>query len=114
MITEQALQEAIAECQGQKTPNRDTCMMLAAFYTIQDHLYPKELSADTNKTSEPSYSYAAPEPAEQVSYDSGSEFSDAIRGRDVNDILPILDDAMNAVKAFMPRLYNGIMNKLTE
>ena len=114
MITEQALQEAIAECQGQKTPNRDTCMMLAAFYTIQDHLYPKECLVDTNKTLEPSYSYAAPEQAEQVSYDSGSEFSDAIRGRDINDILPILDDAMDAVKTLLPRLYHGIMNKLTE
>ena len=103
MITEQALEEAILECQGERNPNRDTCMMLAAFYIIQERLYPKA----------PSYSFAAPEQTEQVSYDSGTEFSDAIRGRDVNDILPILDDAMDAVKTMLPRLYNGIMHKLT-
>ena len=107
MITEQALQEAIAECQGQREPNRETCMMLAAFYTIQEHLYPR--SGD-NAIALPSYSYAAP--PEQVSYDSGSEFAEAIRGRDVNEILPIIDDAMDAVKTLLPRLYNGIMQKL--
>ena len=104
MISEQALQEAIAECQGQRNPTRDTCMMLAAFYTIQDHLYPV-----------PSYSFASPpERAEQVSYTSGSEFSEAIRGRDVNDVLPVLDEMMDAVKVLLPRLYKGVMNKLSE
>lgn len=110
MITEQDLQAAIAECNGTRNPNRDTCMMLAAFYTIQDHLYPQGQIVDVNKMVEPSYSYAAP--PEQVSYDSGSEFAEAIRGRDVNEILPIIDDAMDAVKTLLPRLYNGIMQKL--
>lgn len=109
MITEKALQEAIAECQGVRNPNRETCMMLAAFYTIQDHLYP----SNYNSSIEPSYSYAS-EPAEQVRYDSGSEFSEAIRGRDINEILPILDEAMDAIKTLLPRLYNGIMRQLTE
>lgn len=105
MITAEALQEAIAECQGERNPNRDTCMMLAAFYTIQDHLYPQERSM-------PSYSFA--EPPEQVGYDSGTEFSAAIKGKSVDDILPIMDDAMDAVKTMLPRLYNGIMAKLTK
>ena len=102
MITEEALREAILECQGERNPNRETCMMLAAFYTIQEHLYPK---ADA-----PTYSYA--EPPEQVSYDSGSEFAEAIRGRDWSEILPVLDECMDAVKTMMPRLYKGIMDKL--
>ena len=106
MITEFALQEAIAECKGELNPNRDTCMMLAAFYTIQDHMYHRESRI------EPSYSYAAPELTGQVSYDSGSEFSDAIRGKDMDKILPVLDECMDAVKTMMPRLYDGIMHKL--
>ena len=40
MITEQDLQEAIAECQGERHPNANTCMKLAAFYTIKNELYP--------------------------------------------------------------------------
>ena len=106
MITEQALQEAIAECQGNKNPNRETCMMLAAFYTIQDHLYP-------HVTDPPAYSYA-PGPAEQVSYDSGTEFSDALKGRDLDEIMPVLDDMMDAVKTMLPRLYDGIMKRLRD
>ena len=106
MITEQALAEAIAECQGQRNPNRDTCMMLAAFYTIQDHLYGKT-----------SYSYAS-EPEEQaethLTFNSGSEFSQAIQGMDMDRVLKIVDEAMDAVKVMLPRLYAGIMRKLRE
>lgn len=110
MITEQALAEAIAECQGQRNPTRETCMMLAAFYTIQDHLYGQ-------KESPPSYSYAPPpvEPAENLlAYDSGSEFSEAIRGRDANDVLAIVDEAMDALQIVQPRLYAGILRKLRD
>ena len=105
MITEQALREAIAECQGERNPNRDTCMMLAAFYTIQDHLYPE-------RNVIPSYSYA--EPPEQVRYDSGSDFSRAIDGMDMNDVLAVIDEAMDTIKVLLPRLYDGIMRQLTE
>ena len=105
MITEQALQEAIAECQGQRNPNRETCIMLAAFYTIQEHLFPK---------SEPAYSFApAPESTDKVTYSSGSEFSQALQGRDINEVMPILEEMMDAVKTLLPRLYHGIMDKLS-
>lgn len=110
MITEQALAEAIAECQGQRNPNRDTCMMLAAFYTIQDHLYGRSERP-------PEYSYAPPpaEPAETTTtYDSGSEFSEAIRGREVNEVLAVVDEAMDAVKVMLPRLYAGVLRKLRD
>lgn len=35
MIKLEDLEEAIAECQGQRNPNADTCIKLAAFYTIK-------------------------------------------------------------------------------
>ena len=43
MITEKDLQEAIAECQGERSPNASTCIKLAAFYTIKEHLYPDQV-----------------------------------------------------------------------
>jgi hypothetical protein len=103
VITEQALREAIAECQGERSPNRDTCIMLAAFYTIQEHLYPTEA---------PQYSFAAP--PEQVSYDSGTEFSQVISGLPTERVYAVMDEAMTTLEAIMPRLYNGIMRQLTE
>ena len=42
MITEKDLQDAIAECQGERKPNANTCIKLAAYFTIYDHLFPKE------------------------------------------------------------------------
>ena len=46
-----ALDEAIAECQGQRNPDSKTCMMLAAFLTIKKELYPEHYSP-------PGYSFA--------------------------------------------------------
>lgn len=110
MITEQALAEAIAECQGQQNPDRNTCVMLAAFYTIQDHLYGPSARV-------PEYSYDPPpgEPTEDPPiYDSGSEFSEAIRGLDMNTVLAVVDEAMDALQVVQPRLYAGILRKLRD
>ena len=40
MITEQDLQAAIAECEGVRNPTSNTCLKLAAYYTIKDKMYP--------------------------------------------------------------------------
>ena len=45
MITEKDLQEAIAECQGQRNPTTSTCIKLAAFYTIRRELFGEEKEA---------------------------------------------------------------------
>ena len=41
MITERDLQEAIAECNGERNPNANTCIKLAAFLTIQKEMFGK-------------------------------------------------------------------------
>lgn len=102
MITEKDLQEAIAECQGVRNPNANTCLKLAAYYVIKDHLFGKE----------PSYSYAAgPEP-EMVEYNSDSEFSKIIKGKDINEVLSIIDELMETLHVINPRLYEGVITKL--
>ena len=100
MIKEDDLIEAIAECQGQRNPNASTCMKLASYYIIQDHI----------KQEEPSYSFAAP--PEQVTYDSGTEFSERIRDMDINDVLTVIDELMTTLSLVNPRLYDGVMRKL--
>lgn len=112
MITEQDLQEAIAECQGKRNPDSRTCIMLAAFLTIKDHMYPKD--------EEPvrSYSYAPPpeipEPAGNViDYASDTEFGQIVNGRKVEEIMPIIDELVSEpVRAFNPRLYDAFLRKL--
>jgi hypothetical protein len=108
MITEQALQEAIAECHGERNPNANTCMKLAAYYTIRDHL-----EAQGNAPVLPGRSYA-PEPPqpETIQWEGDSEFARTIRGLPVSYIMPIMDELMEAVQVLQPRLYNGVISKL--
>lgn len=111
MITEQALQEAIAECQGERNPDRNTCMMLAAFYTIQDHLYPEDPRMST-------YSQAAPPDnvqysgTESVGSYGDSEFLQTIRGKDPEAVWKVMDELMDTLKMVNGRLYNSIMHKI--
>lgn len=106
MITEHDLQEAIAECEGQRNPSSSTCMKLAAFYTIRDKMFPKE------DIKEPVFYSMASEPVQK--YASGTEFSKAISGRNAEELIPIFDELMTAVQVISPRLYDGVMRKITE
>lgn len=101
MIKEQDLHEAIAECQGEKNPNANTCIKLAAYYTILNNIRGTETH---------SYSFA-PEPTEQVRYNSGSEFSEAVNGMNVNDFIEVMDDLMEALQVLMPKLYYATLDK---
>lgn len=109
MITEQDLKEAIAECQGVKNPKADTCIKLAAFYTIYDHLYPQKQEEISM------YSYQAP-PAEDIEktidYYSDTEFGQAIDGKDATEIWEIMDDLMSALQLLNPSLYANAMRKI--
>ena len=111
MITEHDLMEAIAECQGERNPNANACIKLAAFYTIRNELFGKPEQLPVSE----SYSYAeAPTelPEITIGYDSGTEFSDAIHGRNPDDIWPWLDELMSTIQVLMPRLYESAMNRL--
>jgi hypothetical protein len=106
VITEHDLQEAIAACEGERKPNASTCIKLAAFYTIRDHLFPKE------QMGEPVfYSQAAPREY-TAEYESDTEFWQAIRGMHPDDIMPIMDELMSALQVLNPRLYAGVMRKI--
>lgn len=109
MITEKDLQEAIAECQGQRNPNASTCIKLAAFYTIRRELYGETKDA----VQFPVYSYAMEtEPEPVIINESGSEFSRAINGRKQEEIWPLMDEMMDTIHAIHPRLYNAVMDRL--
>ena len=106
MITEYDLQEAIAECEGQINPNANTCLKLASFYIIKDHMYPEDQET-------PAYSFSAPpsDVVEQsITYSSDTEFAREINGKDPNTMWSVMDELMSTLQMLNPRLYNGVMD----
>ena len=116
MINKKDLQEAIAECTGKRNPTADTCMKLAAYYTIQDHLYKDTTPTKSMSAYRPvvSQSFAADPLPESRSYDGqgGSEFLDLVKGKDVNVVMAVMDELMTTLGVINPRLYEGVMTKL--
>lgn len=105
MITEKDLQEAISECQGQRNPNANTCIKLAAYLTIQKELYPK--------AEEPvqTYSYMSGS-ADVIEFDSESEFAKMANGKSQDFVMPVIDELMEALNVLNPRLYESVLRKL--
>jgi hypothetical protein len=108
VITERDLQDAIAECQGERRPNANTCIKLAAYLTIYDHLYPKkaELTAAVPQTIFQTVD-------EDTIGDYGdSDFCRAINGRKAAEIWPVMNELMETIQIINPRLYDGVMRQL--
>lgn len=106
MIRVEDLQEAIAECQGQRNPNAQTCIKLAAYYTILDHITGEKPQVAPIKIpiieKEPGYSYS-----------SGTEFAEAVRGKSMDEIMPVIDELMSALTVLHPKLYQATIQKLS-
>ena len=100
MIKESDLLDAIAECQGERNPNANTCIKLAAYYTILNNL--------NHEVETPSYSRSASK------YDSGSEFSVLVSDMYIEDLLPVVDELMDTIQVLMPKLYAATMRKLKD
>ena len=109
MITEKDLQEAIAECQGKRNPNANTCIMLAAFLTIQKEMFVKQEELPQI----PTYSYA-PAPVGEVTYESDTEFSQKIQGMNIEEVIGIMDELMTTLQVVNPRLYASVMRRVAE
>lgn len=95
LITRQDLLDAIAKCQGQKNPNANTCIKLAAYYTILDH---------------------TPESEFDYSYSSGStsEFMEIAKGKSSDRVVTIMDNLMEELQKVNPKLYYATMERLKE
>ena len=113
MITEKDLQEAIAECEGQRNPTANTAIKLAAFYIIRNEMFPtkKELY-------QPGYSLAPPptetptEPSGTIGDYGDSEFLQAVKGKSPETVWPVLDELMETLMIVNRRVYDGVLRKI--
>lgn len=101
MIAEKELYEAIAECQGQRNPNANTCIKLASYYTILDHMIPEKVQ---------SHSFAGNPTS--IAYSGDSEFAQIINGRDSDEVMAVMDELMDTLFVVNPRLYASVIRKL--
>lgn len=111
MITKQDLEAAIAECVGERNPNANTCIKLAAFYTIRNELF----GDPEQPVPLPAYSYAAPpdEVEKPIIYDSDTDFGRLVNGRLPSEILPVIDELVSeALAAVNPRLHDAFLRRL--
>lgn len=113
MITEQDLQAAIAECEGTRSPNANTCLKLAAFYTIKDKLYPQQEENHFADTGNMMYSGAAEPETVKPMLESDTEFARVAEGISMDRLLVVMDELMTTIQVLQPRLYDGVMRKLT-
>ena len=107
MITVDELKAAIAEMQGERTPNAQTCIKLAAYYTILNELQDKPVSSG--------YSSApAPSVPETVDYYSETEFGQMVQDKPVKAVMAVIDELLGYLSAIQPRMYDGVMRKLRQ
>ena len=104
MITVDDLKAAIAECEGERNPNANTCMKLSAYYILL-----KE------KQGEPTSYSNSPEPVSLVrEYSSPTEFGQAIQGKDTLSVLEVMDELVTLLEGIQPQIYKGVMRKLNQ
>ena len=94
MITEKELDEAIRQYEDTDNPTSQTCIALAAFYAVKDHLYPAGIS------------YDAP------FYSGDTEFGRVVQNRKVEDVMAIMEELMTALQVLHPNLYESVLTKL--
>lgn len=95
MITENELKQAIHYCQGLKDPNANDCIKLAAYMTILDHTEEKE---------PPNYSFSAKP--------SNVKLAQALERKSVDEIIELIDELLEAVEVYNPRLYKSFIARL--
>ena len=102
MITQDDLRHGISAFLSQKDITPNDCVKLAAYITIQNHLYPQEQEEERQ---------AEPMP---ISVSGDSPLRSAIRGKPQEELLAIADELMETLEVLQPRLYDAVMRKISE
>lgn len=112
MITEKDLQEAIAECEGQRNPNANTCIKLAAYHVLLDHLHKDTVNVTPQSFIDIGNSYSSG--PDVIDYTGNSEFSELVHGMDQYKVMSIMDELMTTLQVLNPRLYNSVLRKISD
>ena len=109
LITKHDLDEAIAECQGQRNPNANTCIKLASFFIIRRELF-EEDKEDEQFSQQPMFSYSSGD--NLIGRYGDSEFLDAVDGKPVENVMLVMNELMDSMQVLQPRIYDSVMRKI--
>ncbi len=93
MISERDLLEAIMETEDEP-PSYTSIKKLANLYIVYDHLYGKKPIPDNIETKK------------------DSEFWQAVNGKDMNNVLAIMDELMETLEVINNRAYQSVIQKI--
>ena len=117
MITKDDLEAAIAECLGVRNPSANTCIKLAAFYTIRNAMFDDNKPIDNSYAEQPYLSMTSAEqdtPRQVVEYISETDFAKAMNGMDSEKAWAIIDELVATIYITNRQLYNALMRKIEE
>ena len=102
MLSKAELLNEIAALEAQEA-SWQNCERLAALYIIRWELFGNSEQLKVLPVSE-----------NQVTYDSGTEFSQVIHGMDSDRAWAVMDELMDkTLRIINPRLYNGVLAELS-
>lgn len=103
MFTRAELMDAINEFDRSKHTIQN-CEKLAAIYTVLDHLDEPGYSG---------YSYSKKDPVDaEIGFYGDSEFLEIVSGKPEKDVLLLVNELVEAVSVFNPRLQSNFLDKL--
>ena len=106
MITLNDLETAIAKCQGEENPNAQTCIKLAAYYTIREAMFGGPPATAPMEPEQP------PGPEAFVAFDGRTKFAEAVQGLPAAAVWSVMEELMDVLGATNQRLYDGVMREL--
>lgn len=104
MLTERELLSAIAECEREPITNGKVSR-LADLYIIQEHLFGQPF---------PDYAYSNRVENDIIETSGDTEFLNAVNGKDAEKVWQIVGELAEAVKILHPRMYDSIIEKLSD
>lgn len=102
MPSKEELLDAIAEC-SQREASYSNCEKLATFYTLLSYLYSEEEGNSYDGS-----------PRSVFPIINGSEFMQAIAGKDIGKVVDVLDEHMDVVKVLFPKEYQAVLNRIKD
>lgn len=107
MITEKDLISSIDECLTEPITGSKRSV-LADLIIIHNYLFGEPIEDNRG------YSYENRVEKSIIQTNSDTEFLQLVNGKDINSVLDVMQELMDAVKILQPRMYDSVLTKIQD